>query len=83
MNKRVFSTESAKSPPRVRLKSFKLICTFNVLWMLCIHGVYANRPPRFLIDGRSEIVIRLKEGPDTPVGELLDILAVCNYILPS
>lgn len=30
--------------------------------------VSCNRPPRFLIDGHSEIVIRLKEGPETPVG---------------
>ncbi|XP_077287524.1 cadherin 88C [Arctopsyche grandis] len=30
-----------------------------------------NRPPRFLIDGQTEIVIRLKEGPDTPVGNLI------------
>lgn len=29
-----------------------------------------NRPPRFLIDNQhSEIVLRLKEGPDTPVGK--------------
>ena len=28
-----------------------------------------NNPPRFLIDGQTEIVIRLKEGPDTPVGK--------------
>lgn len=29
-----------------------------------------NRPPRFIIDDQhSEIVLRLKEGPDTPVGK--------------
>lgn len=28
-----------------------------------------NSPPRFLIDGQTEIVVRLKEGPETPVGE--------------
>lgn len=27
-----------------------------------------NRPPQFLIEGQSEIVIRLKEGPETPIG---------------
>lgn len=32
---------------------------------------YPNRPPRFLIDGHSEIVLRLKEGPDTPAGSLI------------
>lgn len=28
-----------------------------------------NRPPKFLLEGQSEIVLRLKEGPETPVGE--------------
>jgi cadherin 23 len=31
-----------------------------------------NRPPRFIIDDHhSEIVVRLKEGPDTPEGSLI------------
>ncbi|KZC14941.1 Cadherin-related family member 1 [Dufourea novaeangliae] len=30
-----------------------------------------NNPPRFLIDGQTEIVLRLKEGSDTPVGSLI------------
>jgi hypothetical protein len=29
----------------------------------------ANVPPRFLIDGQTEIVLRLKEGIATPVGK--------------
>ncbi|XP_066157175.1 cadherin-23 isoform X2 [Euwallacea fornicatus] len=33
--------------------------------------VASNRPPRFLIDGQTEIVLRLKEGEETPVGTLL------------
>lgn len=36
-----------------------------------------NRPPRFLIDNQhSEIVLRLKEGPDTPVGKMPNTLLV-------
>lgn len=31
----------------------------------------ANTPPRFVLDGQSEIVIRLTEGEATPVGEYL------------
>ncbi|KAI5639888.1 cadherin domain-containing protein [Phthorimaea operculella] len=50
--------------PRVRLK------WVVYLLMMCV-GVQGNRPPRFLIDGQSEIVVRLKEGPDTPVGSLI------------
>ncbi|KAM8704917.1 hypothetical protein ACLKA7_009385 [Drosophila subpalustris] len=33
-----------------------------------ICGVLSNRPPRFAIDGQSEIVLRLKESPETKVG---------------
>lgn len=35
----------------------------------CVNPVYCNRPPRFLIDGQTEIVLRLKEGEETPVGK--------------
>ncbi|CAH2108500.1 unnamed protein product [Euphydryas editha] len=67
-----FFAKSAKTLPRVRLKSEQKICIECVFWLLvCIQVAAANRPPRFLIDGRSEIVIRLKEGPDTPVGSLI------------
>ncbi|KAH8330723.1 hypothetical protein KR067_006821 [Drosophila pandora] len=33
--------------------------------------VSSNRPPRFAIDGQSEIVLRLKESPETKVGTLI------------
>ena len=36
-----------------------------------------NNPPRFLIDGQTEIILRQKEGPDTPVGK-----DIWNLILP-
>ncbi|KAJ8911026.1 hypothetical protein NQ315_016595 [Exocentrus adspersus] len=36
-----------------------------------INSVNCNRPPRFLIDGQTEIVLRLKEGVETPVGTLI------------
>ncbi|RZF38140.1 hypothetical protein LSTR_LSTR005501 [Laodelphax striatellus] len=38
---------------------------------LLFGGVLANSPPRFLIDGQTEIVLRFKEGKDTPVGSLI------------
>ncbi|XP_061729835.1 cadherin-23 [Cydia pomonella] len=50
---------------RVRLK-----CIIAVGLSLVL-GVSANRPPRFVIEGQSEIVVRLKEGADTPVGSLI------------
>lgn len=36
--------------------------------------VAANTPPRFVLDGQSEIVIRLTEGEATPAGEYFDAL---------
>ncbi|CAG4973752.1 unnamed protein product [Parnassius apollo] len=61
-----------RSQPRVRLKlvqwSQKLLC---LLFTTIFLGSAANRPPRFVIDGRSEIVVRLKEGPATPIGTLI------------
>ncbi|XP_063244010.1 cadherin-23 [Bacillus rossius redtenbacheri] len=38
-------------------------------WLCC--GAAANGAPRFLINGHAEIVLRLKEGPETPVGSLI------------
>lgn len=38
--------------------------------LFLISGITANRPPRFLLDGQTEIVLRLKEGEETPVGKL-------------
>lgn len=34
----------------------------------------ANRPPRFLINGQTEIVIRLKEGSETPIGNFFFVI---------
>lgn len=58
----------------MRLKSLPAVwMPWEGVWWLVILSVFviatANRPPRFLIDGQSEIVIRLKESPDTPVGK--------------
>lgn len=42
-----------------------------VILTVMLSMVAANRPPRFLIEGQSEIVLRLKETPETKVGECL------------
>ncbi|XP_017773804.1 PREDICTED: cadherin-23 [Nicrophorus vespilloides] len=42
-----------------------------LLFFLVLDIAYCNRPPRFLIDGQTEIVLRLKEGDETPVGTLI------------
>lgn len=41
---------------------------FIVLLAILIPLTAGNRPPRFAIDGQSEIVLRLKESPETKVG---------------
>lgn len=53
---------------KVRLKTMFAL----VLFLASIVQVQSNRPPRFVIDGgQSEIVLRLKESPETPVGSLI------------
>lgn len=37
----------------------------------------ANTPPRFVLDGQSEIVVRLTEGEATPVGKYSLLYSVC------
>lgn len=44
---------------------------YKIILFLLIVQVECNKPPRFLIDGQTEIVLRLKEGDETPVGEYL------------
>ena len=49
-----------------------LSCRYQVLliWICLLFGNGdANSPPRFIVEGGSEIVVHLKEGPDTPIGK--------------
>lgn len=44
----------------------------TTFFLASIAQVQSNRPPRFVIDGgQSEIVLRLKESPETSVGSLI------------
>lgn len=63
-----------RSYKRRRFKSEWLAFVFACLLASCSAR---NNPPRFLIDGQTEIVIRLKEGPDTPVGKNMYIEIRC------
>lgn len=47
------------------------LCYIILLNEIDLSSGYANHPPRFLIDGQTEIVLRLKEGSDTPAGSLI------------
>jgi len=50
---------------------YVVICSICIISSVSCMETRNNRPPRFLIDDQhSEIVLRLKEGPDTPVGKL-------------
>lgn len=79
-------TQSVSAYRKVRLKCDRvkllnhLVSSEIVVITLCLLSIISsvscletrnNRPPRFLIDNQhSEIVLRLKEGPDTPVGKI-------------
>jgi hypothetical protein len=59
---------------KVRLKGHHLIWEcwrFGLLFAMCfvVETAHGNLPPRFVIDGQTEIVLRLKEGAATPVGK--------------
>lgn len=43
--------------------------TLLIVISCCVKYAWCNRPPKFLIEGQSEIVLRLKEGDKTPVGK--------------
>lgn len=49
-------------------KTIKVRFKRALVLLLFIGCVGGNRPPRFLIDGQTEIVLRLREGDETPVG---------------
>jgi hypothetical protein len=40
--------------------------------LLMTSAQHNNRPPRFMIDGQTEIVLRLKEGSATPAGKIFN-----------
>lgn len=46
-----------------------LVCVLGLVGSVRAAGNGMNRPPKFLLEGQSEIVLRLKEGAETPVGE--------------
>lgn len=78
---------ATRKPARVRLKP---AWTGWIWLLLVVQAVTANRPPRFLIDGQSEIVVRLKEGSETPVGtynvrykpnKLIRTIMIFNFVV--
>lgn len=89
-------TQSANVHRKVRLKRVNSLNrrisneVVAVVTLLCILSSVScletrnNRPPRFLIDNQhSEIVLRLKEGPDTPVGKMNASVSGFNHLKPS
>lgn len=50
----------------LRLQSLLTTYLLLTMWQPSV----ANSPPRFVVEGGIEIVVNLKEGPSTPVGEL-------------
>lgn len=66
--KRVRHYECAQWTVSVSLLS-EILLYFVLICIISTKDVYANRPPKFIIDGQTEIVLRLKEGSDTPAGK--------------
>nr|CAD7402101.1 unnamed protein product [Timema poppensis] len=62
--------DSSTFKVRLKAESYWQWILLVLLVGLCLE-VAANRPPRFLINGQTEIVLRLKEGAETPVGSLI------------
>lgn len=48
--------------------TLNLIYLFIIYTSIGIKYALCNRPPKFLLEGQSEIVLRLREGSETPVG---------------
>lgn len=73
---------------KVRLKQKSWSITTSSLWaviifLMLVNNTTCNRPPRFVIEGQSEIVLRLKESPETKVGKLrthIEIRSLLKYI---
>lgn len=45
---------------------------WKIYWLTVVFLVQfsaANKPPQFVTDWQTEIIVRLKEGPETPIGE--------------
>ncbi|KAG1683802.1 Cadherin-23 [Nymphon striatum] len=42
-----------------------------IITFYCWNCLLCNSPPRFILNGDSEIVLKLKESPETPVGKLI------------
>lgn len=67
------SSPSSKSYKTVRLKvkihnsTARAAIVLLYLLAFCVKRSQCNRPPRFLLEGQSEIVLRLKEGPETSI----------------
>ncbi|XP_026823897.1 uncharacterized protein LOC105277425 isoform X1 [Ooceraea biroi] len=69
------SDKQTKSPSWLlrscKRSRFKIELLYFMLGYLLTRCSARNNPPRFLIDGQTEIVLRLKEGPETPIGSLI------------
>lgn len=67
---------------RTRFKTLQWLL-MNILTLLVPCCSAGNNPPRFLSDGQTEIVVRLKEGSETPVGECSHKLRRTVYMIFS
>ncbi|XP_046805505.1 cadherin-23 [Lucilia cuprina] len=75
LNLKPSTPEYKRKQNKVRLKINEIIrvtqLSHLIILLILLQTTQANRPPRFMIEGQSEIVLRLKESPETEVGTLI------------
>lgn len=68
----LFESKSSSTTALLRLWSSTYLIITLLVFSSFVHSSVANVLPQFVLkDGQSEIVLRLKEGPATPVGSLV------------
>ncbi|CAL4059672.1 unnamed protein product [Meganyctiphanes norvegica] len=66
--------QSRQRRPVIPLSFVQLGVVLLVAISAMVPPVSANQPPRFVLDGQSEIVIRLREGDENPTGTRITTL---------
>lgn len=73
LNPKENTPEYKRKQNKVRLKGgrIKKVSQLShlIILLILLQTTKANRPPRFIIESQSEIVLRLKESPETEVGK--------------
>lgn len=67
----------------IRLKQLNICKTVLIFIFIVSPCIARNHPPQFLINGQTEIVVRLKEDPETPVGKQMEFPIIAQLIVEN